>query len=93
MRVVGEVDSLDCVEAAAAREAANVVILGQSDRNGGVACWPLLYVQPRMKVFAIGSDGREMSLYELRPHEVAFTDVSALGLVTAIRDSVAGDGH
>jgi hypothetical protein len=71
-----------------------VVILAQSGRNGGAAaCWPLLFARPRMKVFAIGSDGRDMSLYELRPREVAFADVSALGLVAAIRESVGGEGR
>jgi hypothetical protein len=92
MNVVGEIATWDHIETAADQQHADLVILARRSRESAIDCWPLLYARPRIKVLAISDTGRGMSLYALRPQEVEFADVSALGLVAAIRQSVADGG-
>src|SRR5262245_30916114 len=90
MEIVGAVAASDRLASAAEVEQPDVVILLQKSPEGGTDYWSLLFARPRMKVFAISDTGRDMSLYELQPHELAFADVSPLDLVAAIREALAG---
>ncbi len=63
----------------------DVIILGERSRRAAGAYEDLLYSLPKAKVLAISDDGRESFLYELRPREVALGQLSAEGLLSAVR--------
>lgn len=48
----------------------------------------LLRAHPSLRIFALEGDGRRAVLYELQPHTVPLGDVSAEGLIEAIRSTV-----
>jgi hypothetical protein len=69
----------------------DVIILGERSQRAAVAYEDLLYSLPRTKVLAISDDGRESFLYELRPREVALGQLSAEGLLSAVRGTHHAD--
>lgn len=71
--------------AAAARDArADVVIVKQSSGASHAAEVALLPEQ-QFRVIALADDGHQGFLYELRPHRIPLGEISAGGLVAAIR--------
>jgi len=63
----------------------DIVILGLDDASAGPVSQRLLSLWPDLKVMGVSADGRSGCLYELRPHRVPLGDLSAHGLVEAIR--------
>ena len=82
--VVGETNDVSRLVSVARQARADVVIVMVS-ANHHVDWHPLLFSRPKMKVFAIDSDGRRGVLHELRPFETGFGDICSLGLVEAAR--------
>ena len=69
---------------------ADVVIVGAAEPNDLELPVRLLYAAPRMSVLMIATSGSAAVLYELRPRKKPLGDVTAAGLIAAIRLS-AGD--
>ena len=69
---------------------ADVLIVGTAEPNDLEVPARLLYVAPRMSVLMIAASGSAAVLYELRPRKLPLGDVTAAGLIAAIRLS-AGD--
>ena len=91
MSIVGAIDTRDRVATALGQTPADVVIVGLRTGETAATLDPMLFEQPRLKMLAIGSNGRSSSLYELRPYTIPLGDVSPQGLIDAIRTSmVAG---
>ena len=82
MVVVGRVGKRD-LDTAIRRTRAEVLIIGQKD-DGQHDYVRLLRQRPRLKIIAIVDDGRNGSLYELRPHRVPLRELSAHALCSAI---------
>jgi hypothetical protein len=90
MSIAGQMRQSESIAAAATRTDAVVVILcGSEDQSNG-GPWRVLEANPRLKLLAIGENGRRAARYELRPHKVVIEDVSAASLVDAIRAMTAG---
>lgn len=70
-----------------ADERPDVVVtgLGPSQRIESFAS--LLRAQPNLRILALEGDGRHAVMYELQPHAVPLGDVSAEGLIDAIRST------
>jgi DNA-binding NarL/FixJ family response regulator len=84
MEVVGEfrkrTELLDAVD----ETGADFVITGAEDADvAGVRS--LLRARPDVKVLAVGEDGRQTLLYELRPRMVRLGEISPQTLLEAIR--------
>jgi chemotaxis response regulator CheB len=75
-------DLLSAVE----RSNADVVILNRRVPAEG-AYDALLYCRSHLRVIEIEGEGRSGSLYELRPHRASLGEMSATGLLDAIRAS------
>ena len=69
----------------------DVVILGLDDVSAAPISTQLLSLWPDLKVMGVSADGRSACLYELRPHRVPLGDLSAQGLVEAIRERVTSN--
>jgi DNA-binding NarL/FixJ family response regulator len=78
----------DLAAAAAAAEPA-VAIVDGADAGVSPQFLRLLYADPRLKLLAIELEGREASLYELRPHRERLGRLSAESLVAAIRTAAS----
>jgi hypothetical protein len=63
----------------------DVVILNTSEGGLPPAARALLARQPHAKVLAMRNDGRQTSLYELRPHETDLGQISPETLLQAVR--------
>lgn len=85
--VMGVVGAGDALSDAVQRDKPDVVILGIEADAGPHACEALLYDHPHVRLLEVTDDGRGATLCELRPHRVPIGDVSAEGLVGAIRAS------
>jgi hypothetical protein len=87
LRVVREyerpVDLLEAVE----RDGARVVVAGAAT-HGVEGVGRLLTAHPEVKVLAIGEDGRDTALWELRPHQRRLGELSPAALRAAIHDAV-----
>jgi DNA-binding NarL/FixJ family response regulator len=86
MEVVGEVP-VGALPTAVARERADVLVIG-FDRPSLVA--ELMERRPRLKVLAVADEGRDCSLYALRPERADLGEASPQQLVETIRDAVGG---
>jgi DNA-binding NarL/FixJ family response regulator len=86
MEVVGEVP-LDVLRAAVERERADVVVIGV-DRPALTA--ELMELRPRLKVLSVAHEGRDCSLYALRPERADLGEASPQQLVETIRKAVGG---
>lgn len=71
-----------------AEEQPDVIVtsLGPGQRLEDLAS--LLRARPSLRILALEGDGRHAVMYELQPHAVPLGDVSAEGLVEAIRSAV-----
>lgn len=88
MSVVGSIEPGADVTSSLARTDADVLVVSVHDALAAATVAPILYSRPRLTVLAIGANGRDTVLHELRPHQLALGDVSASGLLEAIRTSV-----
>jgi hypothetical protein len=50
----------------------------------------LLSIAPRISVLMVAASGRTAALYELRPRKTPLGDVTAAGLIAAIRERSHG---
>jgi DNA-binding NarL/FixJ family response regulator len=84
LTVVAELDDLASAGATIGAQAVGVLITAVGD------CHPidfrtLLTEHPRLRVLCLSADGREGSLFELRPHEQTLGEISPEVLIAAIR--------
>jgi hypothetical protein len=63
---------------------ADVLILASEDRSLSLLR-EVLRARPLLKVLTVRNDGRDTSLFELRPHETDLGQVSPETLLTAVR--------
>jgi DNA-binding NarL/FixJ family response regulator len=82
LEVVDHVSRVEVLEDAARRHDVDVVVIGSDDPELALR---LLDLRPRLKVLAVGGEGLDTRLYELRPWRVLLGDVSPRTLVEAIR--------
>lgn len=64
---------------------ADVLIVGTSEPNDPEVPVRMLYAAPRMSVLMIAASGSAAVLYELRPRKQSLGEVTAAGLIAAIR--------
>jgi chemotaxis response regulator CheB len=91
LHIVGEPMKGAGILRAAAATKADVIILSDKDMSAD-NCYCVLYRQPRLKIFAISTNGRRGSLYELRPRAKTLRDLSAESLIAAIRGRTSFGG-
>jgi DNA-binding NarL/FixJ family response regulator len=87
MQVVGEVSTADELLRSVERTHADVVVTGRDDSP---LASMLLRKQPQLKVIAVADNGRESSLYEMRPQRVPLGEITPRRLVAEIRQAVHG---
>jgi hypothetical protein len=85
MEVVGELGLDDDVSNAATETGADFVITSLEATGLHPSCTRLLDARSRVKVLAIGGDGRHAFLYELQPRKHALGELSPDVLVRVIR--------
>jgi DNA-binding NarL/FixJ family response regulator len=85
MEVVGELGLEGDVSNVAAETAADFVITSLGDAGLHPSCARLLDARSRVKVLAIGGDGRNAFLYELQPRRSAVGELSPDVLAAVIR--------
>lgn len=83
--VAGRAPADEGLVSAIRRLRGDVLVLMQPESNGRELSADELFRQRPTKVVTIGSDGRNGTLYELRPHATPLNDLSVDGLVDAIR--------
>jgi DNA-binding NarL/FixJ family response regulator len=88
MDIVGTVAAGRSLLRAADRSRADVVVLARHDSGEGQHD-ELLYAHCRLKVIEIGGEGRQGSLYELRPSRLSLGEMSPAVLLRAIRTPAA----
>jgi DNA-binding NarL/FixJ family response regulator len=86
--VVARAASLDELYDVARATDPDVVVVGLHDVELPDACLDLLLERPRMKVLGIEEHNGRAQLYELRPEQVEFGEVSPDEVVEAIRAAV-----
>ena len=92
MMVVGEYAESVRLRDAVSRTSADFVIT--DDRVSGFdEVGTLLRERPHVRVLAIGENGRDTVLYELRPQKVRLGAVSPENLLEAIRAAVRADAQ
>ena len=92
MIVVGEYAESVRLRDAVARSAADFVIT-DARASGFDDVDVLLRERPRVRVLAIGENGRDTVLYELRPQKVRLGAVSPENLLETIRAAVRADAQ
>jgi DNA-binding NarL/FixJ family response regulator len=85
IQVVAELPINEAGVGEIARADSDVVIFDAAAATLQSSVRALLREQPRMKVLTVLRDGRDTSLYELRPHETALGQVSPKTLLAAVR--------
>ena len=88
MEIVGSVARGRSLLRAADRSRADVIVLARNDPGEGQHD-ELLYAHCRLKVIEIGREGRQGSLYELRPSRLSLGELSPAVLLQAIRAPAA----
>lgn len=88
MEVVGESERLNELRDLVRRGAVDVVMLGLADDDLPAPHYQLFDADPRVRILAIGNHGRNVSLYELRPHRMMLGEGSPHDLMRVIRDLV-----
>lgn len=74
------------VAGAVRREGIDVVIAGLDAGEFSAEADELFGANPRLCVLGVENDGRQTTLYELRPHHARLGELSPAELVTVIRD-------
>ena len=87
MVLVGELPMETTIAEGARAADPGVVILGSEHPDVVPHCPEVLARNAQLAVLAVGADGRESFLYELRPRRVALGEVSPRRLVEVIRSS------
>ena len=83
--IVGEISRSNDLESAARRINADVVITREENREQNADQMQLLFVARPLRVLTITEDGRQGFCYELCPRRSALGEMSAAGLIAAIR--------
>jgi DNA-binding NarL/FixJ family response regulator len=91
MELVGEMDSPVEILLAAGQGRADVVVLGMPGIELPGIAGQLLDEYPQLKVLAVNLDRRRLLLYELQPQLVLLGEVTAAGLLDAIRTAVQSE--
>jgi DNA-binding NarL/FixJ family response regulator len=89
--LVGEVSENDALLEAVIEALADVIVVGQLGAPESHNYRDLLYARPRIKIIAIGADGRQAILHELQHQLIPIGDVSPASLITAIRVAARPD--
>jgi DNA-binding NarL/FixJ family response regulator len=92
VRLVDETQDGSSLVDAVDRSGAAVLIIS-AERIGPADVCRLLEQRPRVKVFAITSDGRDGCLYELRPNLVLVGDLSPTSLVQTVLHTEQADSE
>src|SRR5207247_1437203 len=87
MEVAADVATADDLLRSVERRHADVVVTRRDDSSLAAL---LLTRQPQLKVLAVADNGRESSLYEMRPQRVPLGEITPQRLVTEIRKAVHG---
>ena len=66
----------------------DVVILNVDDSARLDLAYSLLAANPRLRIVAIGADGKSTALYDMRPHRTPLGELSAPGLVALVRSAM-----
>ena len=85
MTVVGHADVREMLSGALPATDADIVIIGESTREGDVDPLPLLFARPQICVLVLSENGRRAVMHDLWPRRTALVDVSPQALVDAIR--------
>ena len=85
MAVVGTAPRLDALDAALGGLEPDVLVVAVAAEREAPTLDRFLYAMPRLTCLAIAGDARRAFLYELHPRATPLRDVSADGLVQAIR--------
>lgn len=85
MEVVGVLESVVLLTAAARLTRPDFLILGVDGTQLPEECGPALAERPQIRVVGIEQEAAEATLYELRPHGVSLGAVSPDDLAVAIR--------
>ncbi|MCK1393815.1 hypothetical protein [Bradyrhizobium sp. 1] len=85
LSVVGMSDGAN-LTTEARRTRADVIVVAQKAPDERDSLASLLRSRPRMKVVTIVASGDSGTLYELRPHRTAITEITTQSLSEAIRD-------
>jgi AmiR/NasT family two-component response regulator len=92
LAIVGTVHSVDEAGPAARRARADVVVIQQASDREDLGEAVLASARRPVKVITLTDNGRQAFLCELRPHRVALGEMSAGGLVAAIRAAAQSAG-
>jgi DNA-binding NarL/FixJ family response regulator len=84
MTIVGQTTDAD-LASAAKRARADVILVGEDVKQGTHEYAELLRARPALKLLAITDDGKNGTLYEMRPHKIPLGEISAETLRDAIR--------
>jgi hypothetical protein len=84
LEIVGATRTAD-LAATIARTGADAAILALPDGAAVAAYEDVLYCHPRVRLLAVVDDGRSALLYALRPHLTPLGELSADGLLQAVR--------
>ena len=85
IRVRGQLRDCRALLEGAERIPAQVVIVGGETSDLPAACRALLDARVQTKVLTVAGDGRDASLYELRPHRLPLGELSPDRLLDAVR--------
>ena len=85
VRIAAHLRSAGALATAVASSPVDVAIVGGDGGSLAAAVRDLLCERPALRVLTVGSDGREASLYELRPHRTPLGEVSAAELLEAVK--------
>jgi DNA-binding NarL/FixJ family response regulator len=88
MEAVGDVSASFELLVATGRTQADVVIIGLEDSELPGVCSHLLNEYPHVKILGVSADAQRALLYEVRARTVPVADVSAEGLISAVRVAV-----
>jgi len=76
----------DAIRRAVDEDEPDVLIAAIDAWTAGSVCEEVLFAHPHLRVLGLEGDGRRGSLYELQPRRIALGELSAEGLVAAIRE-------
>jgi chemotaxis response regulator CheB len=88
MTIVGQITDSD-LAGAAKRLRADAILVAEDTREGAGEYTQLLLRRPKLKVLAIGNEGRNGTLHEMRPQHIPLPEISA----ETIRDAIRGHGR
>ena len=89
LEIVGTIGEQEPLLAALAGAEADVLILGAGPPDDLTFAKQAWLKSPRLKVLTIAQGGRSAVLHALRPNKAVLGDLSAQGLVAAIREAPA----